>query len=220
MHNGGYFARCSCPSSPAIAGLLPCKLPTQREFAPPCRSRGEAACHPNDSPIGRTVNSCPRLTPLLLPWLLRVPANRIEQDNMPPAASASCRNRVGPYRKPASPCSPGKPALPSRCGRVRANVRVSGGNIGSRRRAPLTVQDFGLYGWPRACCGLGRRGGASVHAISWSAEMPRHVACTAGFGTTAFSRDSRSCACPATTPRARANGARSRCKAARAMRRR
>ena len=30
---------------------------------------------------------------------------------------------------------------------------------------------------------------------------------------------SRSCACPATTPRARANGARSRCKAARTMRR-
>jgi hypothetical protein len=30
----------------------------------------------------------------------------------------------------------------------------AGGNIGSRRRAALGVQDFGLYGWPCACCGL------------------------------------------------------------------
>jgi hypothetical protein len=31
----------------------------------------------------------------------------------------------------------------------------AGGNIGSRRRAALAVQDFGLCGWPCACCGLG-----------------------------------------------------------------
>jgi hypothetical protein len=46
-------------------------------------------------------------------------------------------------------------------------------------------------------------------ARSCSAEMPRRAACTAGFGTMAAPRDSRSCACPATSPRARANGARS-----------
>jgi hypothetical protein len=30
----------------------------------------------------------------------------------------------------------------------------AGGNIGGRRRASLAVQDFGLYGWPCARCGL------------------------------------------------------------------
>jgi hypothetical protein len=45
---------------------------------------------------------------------------------------------------------------------------------------------------------------AQYTARSCSAEMPRRMACTAGFGTMASPRDSRSCACPATTPRARA----------------
>jgi hypothetical protein len=137
----------------------------------------------------------------------------------PPAASASCRNRVGPYRKPTSPCSPGKPALPSRCGRVRANVRVQAG----------ISEAVGALHWRfRTSASTAGRAPAAVWgdvavaqhtARSCSAEMPRREACTAGFGTMAFSRDSRSCACPATTPRARPSGARSRCKAVRAMRR-
>jgi hypothetical protein len=40
--------------------------------------------------------------------------------------------------------------------RARAGKRPgAGGNIGGRRRAAPAVQDFGLYGWPGACCGLG-----------------------------------------------------------------
>ena len=85
----------------------------------------------------------------------------------------------------------------------------AGGNIGGRRRADLVAQDFDLYGWRCACCGLGDVAAAQHTARSCSAEMPRRVACTAGFGTIASPRDSRSCACPATSPRARANGARS-----------
>lgn len=33
--------------------------------------------------------------------------------------------------------------------------RSAAGNTGGRRRAALEVQDFGLYGRPCACCGLG-----------------------------------------------------------------
>ena len=84
------------------------------------------------------------------------------------------------------------------------------GNIGGRRRADLTAQDFDLYGWRCACCGSGDVAVAQHTARSRSAEMPRRLAGTAGFGTMASPRDSRSCAYPATTPRARANGARSR----------
>ena len=39
----------------------------------------------------------------------------------------------------------------------------AGGNIGGRRRADLVAQDFDLYGWRCACCGLGGRGGGSAH---------------------------------------------------------
>jgi hypothetical protein len=75
----------------------------------------------------------------------------------------------------------------------------AGGNIGGRRRADLAAQDFDLYGWRCACCGSGDVAVARPTA----AEMPRRVACAAGFGTMASPLDSRSCACPATTARAR-----------------
>ena len=39
----------------------------------------------------------------------------------------------------------------------------AGGNIGGRRSADLVAQDFDLYGWRCACCGLGGRGGGSAH---------------------------------------------------------
>ena len=85
----------------------------------------------------------------------------------------------------------------------------AGGNIGGRQRAELMAQDFDLYSWRCACCGSGDVAVAQHTARSCSAEMPRRVVCTAGFGTMASPKDSGSCACPATTPRARANGARS-----------
>jgi hypothetical protein len=69
----------------------------------------------------------------------------------------------------------------------------AGGNIGGRRRADLVAQDFDLYGWRCACCDWGDVAVAQPTARSCSAEMPRRVACTAGFGTMATPRDSRSC---------------------------
>ena len=88
-----------------------------------------------------------------------------------------------PYRKPTSPCSPGKAAPPSRCGAMEkrkpstvspwtvtyapngsapaaggesASKRPSaGGNIRGCRGADLVAQDFDLYGWRCACCGSG-----------------------------------------------------------------
>jgi hypothetical protein len=45
------------------------------------------------------------------------------------------------------------------------------------------AQDFDLYGRRCACCGLGDVAAAQHTARSCSAEMPRRVACTAGFGT-------------------------------------
>ena len=143
-----------------------------------------------------------------------------------------------PYRKPTSPCSPGKAAPPSRCGAMEkrkpstvspwtvtyapngsalaaggesASKRPSaGGNIRGCRGADLVAQDFDLYGWRCACCGSGDVAVAQHTARSCSAEMPGRAACTAGFGTMACPRDCGPCACPATTPRARADGARSR----------
>ena len=84
------------------------------------------------------------------------------------------------------------------------------GNIGGRRRADLVAEDFDLYGWRYACCGSGDVAVAQHTARRCSAEMPRRVTCTAGFGAMAAPGDSRSCACPARTARARASGARSR----------
>jgi hypothetical protein len=93
----------------------------------------------------------------------------------------------------------------------------AGGNIRGRRRADLVAQDFDLYGWRCTCCGWGDVAVAQHTARSCSAEMPRRVGCTAGFRTMASPRDSRSCASPATTPRARAKGARSRISTARTL---
>jgi hypothetical protein len=47
-----------------------------------------------------------------------------------------------PYRKPTSPCSPGKPALPSRCGRWRSGsqVRYQGEMLLIRQKAPSWQQ--------------------------------------------------------------------------------
>ena len=87
-------------------------------------------------------------------------------------------------------------------GEESASKRPSaGGNIGGRRRAEQVAQDFDLYGWRCACCGSGDVAVAQHTARSCSAEMPRRVACTAGFGAMASPRDSRSCACPARTPK-------------------
>ena len=44
----------------------------------------------------------------------------------PPAASASCRNRVGQLPKPTSPCALGKPAPPSRCGAIEKRKQQVG----------------------------------------------------------------------------------------------
>jgi hypothetical protein len=77
----------------------------------------------------------------------------------------------------------------------------AGGNIRRRRRADLVAQDFDLYGWRCACCGSGDVAVAQHTARSCPAEMPRRVACTAGFGAMVSPRDSRSCACPARTPK-------------------
>jgi hypothetical protein len=92
----------------------------------------------------------------------------------------------------------------------------AGGNIGGRRRADLVARDFDFCGWRCACRDSGDVAVAQRAARSCSAEMPRPVVCTAGFGTMVSPGDSRSCACPVTTtPRARANGARSRISMAR-----
>ena len=77
----------------------------------------------------------------------------------------------------------------------------AGGNIRRRRRAELVAQDFDFYGWRCACCGSGDAAVAQHTARSCSAEMPRRVACAAGFGAMVSPRDSRSCACPARTPK-------------------
>ena len=47
-----------------------------------------------------------------------------------------------PYRKPTSPCSPGKPALPSRCGAMekRSQVRYQGELLLIRQKAPSWQQ--------------------------------------------------------------------------------
>ena len=84
------------------------------------------------------------------------------------------------------------------CARKRL---TAGGNIRRRRRADLVAQDFDFYGWRCACCGSGDVALAQHTARSCSAEMPRRVACAAGFGAMVSTRDSRSCACPARTPK-------------------
>ena len=96
------------------------------------------------------------------------------------------------------------------CKRPRA-----GGNIGGRRHADIAAQDFDLCGWWCACCGLGNVAVAQRAARSCLAEMPRRVACTAGFGTMTSPQEARFGSCPATSPRAWANGARSRISTAR-----
>ena len=116
---------------------------------------------------------------MLLPWLPRVPANCIEQGNSPPAlvrlagnvrawrvaeanaiiAAARGERILSKPRRPISETNFSLLAWEARTAQQMwacASKRPSaGGNIGSRRRAALAVQDFGLYGWPCACCGLG-----------------------------------------------------------------
>ena len=125
------------------------------------------------------MNSCPLLTPLLLPWLPRVPANCIEQGNIPPALVrlagnvrawrvAEANAIIAASRSERILSKPRRPISETNCSALAWEARTAqqmwacaskrpsaGGNIGSRRRAALAVQDFGLYGWPCACCGLG-----------------------------------------------------------------
>jgi hypothetical protein len=86
-----------------------------------------------------------------------------------------------------------------------------GGNIGGRRRANVSAEDFDRYGWRHACRSSGNVAVVKHTARSYSAGMPRCVAGTAGFRTMGSQRDFRSGACPATTPRTAPDGARSRC---------
>ena len=131
-------------------------------------------------------------------------------------------------RRSACSGSPGKAALPCRCGRWRAearcDTRVAGdvygkrlragskwetagkrpgarGNIEGRRRAYLTQQDFDLAA-----------GGApaAVQGTRWPAHGEKQFGQDAGtrgmqaaLGTTASPEDFRSCACPAINPSAR-----------------
>jgi hypothetical protein len=88
----------------------------------------------------------------------------------------------------------------------------AGGNIGGRQRAELLAQDFDLFGWRCGCCGSGDVAVAQHTARSCPAEMPGRAASTAGFGTMASPKGSRSCARPAATPR----GTGERCTLARA----
>jgi hypothetical protein len=83
-----------------------------------------------------------------------------------PGARPRCGSRV---RTVPGSSWPGFPPA-TRCAATRgrrwacASKRPSaGGNIGGRRRADLVAQDFDLYGWRCACCGLGGRGGGSAH---------------------------------------------------------
>jgi hypothetical protein len=64
--------------------------------------------------------------------------------------------------KPRRPISETNFSLLAREARTARQMRAcaskrpgAGGNTGSRRRAALAAQDFGLHGWPCACCGLG-----------------------------------------------------------------
>ena len=119
------------------------------------------------------------------------PSRRPTRSSPPPAASASCRNRVGHIGNQLLPARLGSPHCPADVGRWRSGSQVryqggtvtytakdselaaggacaskrpsAGGNIGGRRRADLVAQDFDLYGWRCACCGLGGRGGGSAH---------------------------------------------------------
>jgi hypothetical protein len=96
----------------------------------------------------------------------------------------------------------------------------AGGNIGGRRRAELAAQVFDYYGWRCDCCGPGTRWlSTTPEAVRPRCRDVWHVPLASG--QCLPPRDSRSCS--ATTSRARANGARSRCTmcdaAARAMRR-
>lgn len=76
------------------------------------------------------------------------------------AGQATRGERILP--KPRRPIPETRLSLLAREARTAQQMRAcaskrpsAGGNIGSRRRAALAVQDFGLYGWPCACCGLG-----------------------------------------------------------------
>jgi hypothetical protein len=108
-----------------------------------------------------------------------VPTNCIEQANIPPAlvrlagnvrawrvaeanaiiAAARGERILSKPRRPISETNFSLLAWEARTDQQMwacASKRPSaGGNIGGRRRAALVVQDFGLYGWPCACCGLG-----------------------------------------------------------------
>ena len=116
-----------------------------------------------------------------MPWLPRVPANCIEQGNIPPAlvrlagnvrawrvaeanaiiAAARGERILSKPRRPVPETNFSLLAWEARtaqqmwaCASKRKRPSA-GGNIGSRRRAALAVQDFGLCGWPGACRGLG-----------------------------------------------------------------
>lgn len=91
------------------------------------------------------------------------------------------------------------------CKRPRA-----GGNIGGRRHADIATQDFDLCGWWRLLR-FGERGGGSARRE----KLFGRDAETCGFGTMTSLQEARFGSCPATIPRARANGARSRISTAR-----
>jgi hypothetical protein len=76
-------------------------------------------------------------------------------------------------------------SAPAAGGESASKHPSAGGNIGGRQRAELVAQDFDLYSWRCGCCGSGDVAVAQHTARSCSAEMPRRVACTAGFGTMA-----------------------------------
>jgi hypothetical protein len=105
------------------------------------------------------------------------------------------------------------PRCPADVGRVRANARVQAG-ISEAAGALSCAQDFDFYGWR---CASAIRG--TWRWLTHREKLFGRDAETCGIyrwlRDNRLPRDSSSWACPATTPRARANGARSRISTAR-----
>jgi hypothetical protein len=115
---------------------------------PPCLPWRAWPCHPNDSAIGCTVNSCPRLTPLLLPWLLGAGELGLGHQNAANASGASSAIASAPpaasARLAAALPAAASPTMSSRAPSTPATSAATAGATSSTRSTRCSGTDSSM----------------------------------------------------------------------------